>query len=50
MPYYVVNAGRGRSTHIMKSKSPSIPGVEDCNGTGTRVKPFGRFGMFARPR
>jgi hypothetical protein len=27
MPYYVVNAGRGRSTHIMKSKSPSIPGV-----------------------
>jgi hypothetical protein len=27
MPYYVVNAGRGRSTHIMKSKNPSIPGV-----------------------
>jgi len=27
MPYYVVNAGRGRSTHIMKSNSPSIPGV-----------------------
>ena len=26
MPYYVVNAGRGRSTHIMKSNSPSIPG------------------------
>jgi hypothetical protein len=25
MPYYVVNAGRGRSTHIMKSKSPSTP-------------------------
>jgi hypothetical protein len=23
--YYVVNAGRGRSTHIMKSKSPSTP-------------------------
>lgn len=27
MPYYVVNAGRGRSTHVMKSKSSSIPGV-----------------------
>jgi hypothetical protein len=28
VPYYVVNAGRGRSsTHIMKSKSPSIPGL-----------------------
>ncbi len=28
MPYYVVNAGRGRSsTHIMKSTSPSIPGL-----------------------
>jgi hypothetical protein len=27
MPYYVVNAGRGQSTHIMKSKSPSIPGM-----------------------
>lgn len=27
MPYYVVNTGRGRSTHVMKSKSPSIPGV-----------------------
>jgi hypothetical protein len=27
VPYYVVNAGRGRSTHIMKSNSPSIPGV-----------------------
>ena len=28
MPYYVVNAGRGRSyTHIMNSKSPSIPGL-----------------------
>jgi hypothetical protein len=27
MPYYVVNAGRGRSAHIMKSNSPSIPGV-----------------------
>ena len=25
MPYYVVNAGRGRSTHIMKSNSPSTP-------------------------
>lgn len=25
VPYYVVNAGRGRSTHIMKSKSPSTP-------------------------
>jgi hypothetical protein len=28
VPYYVVNAGRGRSsTHIMKSTSPSIPGL-----------------------
>jgi hypothetical protein len=27
MPYYVVNAGRVRSTHIMKSKSPSISGL-----------------------
>lgn len=28
MPYYVVNAGRGRSsTHIMKSTSSSIPGL-----------------------
>lgn len=27
MPYYAVNAGRGRSTHIMKSKNLSIPGV-----------------------
>lgn len=27
MPYYVVNAGRGRSTHIMESKSPSTPGL-----------------------
>jgi hypothetical protein len=25
MPYYVVNAGRGRSTHIMKSRTPSTP-------------------------
>lgn len=25
MPYYVVNAGRGRSTHIMKSKNPTTP-------------------------
>jgi hypothetical protein len=25
MPYYVVNASRGRSTHVMKSNSPSTP-------------------------
>jgi hypothetical protein len=25
VPYYVVNTGRGRSTHIMKSSSPSTP-------------------------
>ena len=25
MPYYVVNTGRGRSTHIMKSNSPNTP-------------------------
>lgn len=25
MPYYVVNAGRGRFTHIIKSNSPSTP-------------------------
>ncbi len=34
MPYYVVNAGRGRSTHIMKSSSSYTPGMVSSVVTG----------------
>ena len=34
MPYYVVNVGRGRATHIMKSSSASIPGMASQVITG----------------
>jgi Short C-terminal domain len=41
MPYYVVNAGRGRSTHIMKSNSPRTPNPLSPGGIAAQLLWFG---------
>jgi hypothetical protein len=41
MPYYVVNAGRGRSTHIMESSSPSTPNPASVGGVVADLLWFG---------
>lgn len=41
MPYYVVNAGRGRSTHIMESSSPGTPNPASLEGMVAELLWFG---------
>lgn len=41
MPYYVVNAGRGRSTHIMKSRSASTPNPLSPGSVAAQLLWFG---------
>lgn len=41
MPFYVVNAGRGRSTHIMKSGSPSTPNPTSPESIAAQLLWFG---------
>ena len=41
MPYYVVNAGLGRSTHIMKSRSASTPNPLSPGSVAAQLLWFG---------